>query len=150
MPIGEVCTREVVIVEKSASIQDAAHLMRQYHVGDLVVVAPDAEERRVPVGILTDRDIIVELIAEGVDPAKVVVGDVMSTDLLLVREHDGIWETLQYMRTKGVRRAPVVDAGGGLVGIISADDMLELLADELNALASIIRREQIKENKTRR
>ncbi len=150
MPIGEVCTREVVIVEKIASIQDAAHLMRQYHVGDLVVVAPDEEERRIPVGILTDRDIIVELIAEGVDPGKVVVGDVMSTDLLLVREHEGIWETLQYMRTKGVRRAPVVDAGGALVGIISADDMLELLADELNALASIIRREQIKENKARR
>ncbi len=123
--------------------------MRQYHVGDLIVVEY-RENYRIPIGILTDRDIVIELIAEAVDLEKVTVGDVMSFELLTVREQDGIWETLQYMRSKGVRRTPVVDSHGALIGIVSADDMLELLADELNALASIIRREQIKESKSRR
>jgi len=149
MPIGEICTREVVVIEKSTSIQEAAKLMRQYHVGDLVIVEEKAG-KRIPIGILTDRDIVIELIAEDVDMNKVTVGDVMSFELLTVREKDGIWETLEFMRSKGVRRTPVVDEQGTLIGIVSVDDLLELFADELSTLAGLIRREQIKESKSRK
>lgn len=144
MPIGEICTREVVIVEKGAAVREAARLMRQYHVGDLVVVEHKGGAR-IPVGILTDRDIVVEVVAPGVELERLVVGDVMSFDLAAVREKDGIWESLQYMRAKGVRRMPVVDQEGALVGIVAADDLLELLAEELGALAALAKREQLKE-----
>ncbi len=149
MPIGEICTREVVIVEKGASIQEAAQLMRRHHVGNLVVVAYEGTAR-IPVGILTDRDIVIEIVAAGVDLEKVTVGDVMSFDLATVREQDGIWDSLQYMRSKGVRRMPVVDQGGALIGIISADDLLDLLAEELGAVAALIKREQFKEARARK
>ena len=148
MPIGEICTREVVIVEKSTSIQEAAKLMRQFHVGDLVIVE-SRDGHQVPIEILTDRDIVIELIAQDVDLEKVTVGDVMSFDLLTIPENQGIWETLDFMRNKGVRRTPVVDKQGALIGIISVDDLLELLADELNILAGLIRREQAHETKAR-
>lgn len=149
MPIGEICTREVIVIEKGASIQEAAQIMRQYHVGGLVVVE-SRNSARVPVGILTDRDIVIEIIAAGVDLGGVTVGDVMSFELATVREQDGIWDTLQYMRAKGVRRVPVVDESGALVGIIAADDLLELLAEELGSLAALVKREQLREASVRK
>lgn len=148
MSIGEICNRDTIFTTRASSIGDAARLMREHHVGDLVV-AEDKNGRRVPVGILTDRDLVVEILAKGVDMNAVNVGDIMSNELVTAREGDGIYETLQHMRAKGVRRVPVVDAGGGLVGIVSADDLLDLLADELTALARLVSREQARE-RTRR
>lgn len=148
MPIGEICNREVVIVNRSESVGDAARLMRQYHVGDVVVV-DEKGDSRIPVGILTDRDITVEIVAKGLDADSITAGDAMSLELITVSEQEGILEALELMRTKGVRRIPVTDAGGSLVGIVTIDDLLELLAVELNSLVSVIRREQIKERKAR-
>ncbi|MDW7773545.1 MAG: CBS domain-containing protein [Desulfobulbaceae bacterium] len=136
MSTGEFCTREVVIAEKTSSILEVAQLMREYHVGDVIVVE-QRDEEKVPVGIITDRDIVVEVIAQGVDLDAVTAGDVMSYELLLAGEKDGIWQTLLQMSTKGVRRVPVVNDQGGLVGILAVDDMMELLAEELNLLARI-------------
>jgi len=136
MSTGEFCTREVVITEKGTSILEVAQLMRTYHVGDVIVVERRGEQA-VPVGILTDRDIVVELIAQEVDLASVTVGDVMSYDLLSVREDEGIWESLLLMCDRGVRRIPVVNETGGLEGILALDDMIELLAEELSLLARI-------------
>ncbi|HBI16070.1 MAG TPA: CBS domain-containing protein [Desulfobulbaceae bacterium] len=136
MSTGEFCTREVVITEKGTSILEVAQLMRTYHVGDVIVVERRGEQA-VPVGILTDRDIVVELIAQEVDLASVTVGDVMSYDLLSVREDEGIWESLLLMCDRGVRRIPVVNEAGGLEGILALDDMIELLAEELSLLARI-------------
>src|SRR4030065_513698 len=86
--------------------------LRTHHVGDLVVVEEKAGQR-IPVGILTDRDLVIEILAKDVDMNAVTVGDVMSGELLTARASDGLYETLQRMRAKGVRRVPVVNAGGG-------------------------------------
>jgi len=149
MPIGEICNREVVIVQADKPVLEAARLMRQYHAGDVVVV----EERgglRVPVGIVTDRDLVVEIMAPGLDPAVITVGDIMAPELATVMENIGVFEAIQYMRTKGVRRLPVVDDKGGLIGILTLDDLLELLADELIALVRLVKREQKREMVGRR
>ena len=148
MPISEICNREVVIVQRNNTILEAAQLMRQHHVGDVVVV----EERggvKVPVGIVTDRDLVVEIMAPAIDQTVITVGDIMVTRLATVKENAGLSETIEYMRAKGVRRVPVVDKGGGLVGILTLDDLLELLAEELLALAKLVRHEQKKETMSR-
>lgn len=149
MPIGEICNREVVIVQAGKSALEAAQLMRQHHVGDVVVV----EERgglRVPVGIVTDRDLVVEIMAPGLDPEVITVGDIMTSELATVAENIGVFEAIQYMHTRGVRRLPVVDGKGGLVGILTLDDLLELLAEELSAFSRLVKREQKKEMTSRR
>ena len=148
MSIGEICNRETVFATTDSSIQQAAQLMREHHVGDLVVVEEKAG-RRVPVGILTDRDLVIEILAKDVSANNVTVGDVMSSELMTARESDGLYETMQRMRAKGVRRVPVVDTNGALVGIVTVDDLLDLLADELTALARLLSREQAREHQKR-
>ena len=148
MTIGTICNRDTVFTTRSSSIVDAAQLMREHHVGDLVVVDEQAG-RRVPVGIVTDRDLVVEILARQVEPGSVTVGDVMSGELVTARESDGLFDTLQRMRAKGVRRVPVVDAGGALAGIVAVDDFLDLLAEEITALARLVSREQARERTTR-
>lgn len=148
MTIGEICNRDTVFTTRDSSISAAAGLMREHHVGDVVVVEERAG-RRIPVGILTDRDLVIEILAKDVDMSSVTVGDVMSGELITAREGDGLYETLQRMRAKGVRRVPVVDAGGALVGIVSVDDLLDLLADELTALTRLLSREQARERQKR-
>jgi CBS domain-containing protein len=148
MPIGEICNREVVFSRRGDSIVEAARLMREHHVGDLVVIE-EKDGQRVPVGILTDRDLVVEIIAKEVDMGRVTVGDVMSNHLHVAREGDGIYDTIQLMRSKGVRRIPVVNAKGHLVGIVTVDDLLELLSDEIAALAKLTSRQQAHEKSSR-
>jgi CBS domain-containing protein len=148
MTLGEICNRDTVFTKRTSSIAEAAQLMREQHVGDLIVV-DEKSGRRVPVGIVTDRDLVVEILAKGIDPESVTINDVMGTELITARESDSIYETMQRMRAKGVRRMPVVDAGGILVGIVSVDDFLDLLADELTALARLISREQARERLSR-
>jgi CBS domain-containing protein len=149
MPIREICNREVVIVQPNSTILEAARLMRQHHVGDVVVVG-DRGGVRVPVGIVTDRDLVVEIMAPELDQTAITVGDIMVPELAMVKENTGVFEAIQYMRAKGVRRLPVVDGSGGLVGILTLDDLLELLAEELLALAKLVKHEQKKETMSRR
>ena len=144
MAVGELCNREVVVTEKSISVVDAARLMRTHHVGDLVVVEEQGG-RRVPVGILTDRDIVVEVVAAGVNPDALKVGDIMGPGVATVRESEGLFEALRYMRDKGVRRMPVVDGAGGLAGILTLDDLLGLLAEEMTELAKLVSHERQRE-----
>lgn len=146
MTVGAFCNREVVVASPYSGIAEAARLMREHHVGDLVIVEG---ERRVPVGILTDRDLVVEVLAEGVEPDVLAVGDAMSRDVVTANEDDSLWMTLQRMRSKGVRRVPIVDRQGGLVGILTMDDLLELLTNELADLAKVINREQDRERTVR-
>jgi len=149
MPIGEICNREVVVIRKEDSVLDAAKLMRDFHVGDVVVVE-DRDNQVIPVGVLTDRDIVVELIAKDVPLDTVSVEDVMSSDLLSVSENRGIWDAIQCMRGKGVRRIVVVDDDKGcLVGVLSIDDLLELLSGELSDLAKLSMKEQSREKEIR-
>ena len=148
MPVGEICNREVVVAERTTTIVEAARLMRRYHVGDLVVV-DEVQDRRVPVGMVTDRDLVVEVIAREQPFASCTVSAIMSATVVCVPETAGVIETIQLMRSHGVRRVPAVDAGGALVGILAADDLLDLLAEELSALARIAPRGQEREVRSR-
>jgi CBS domain-containing protein len=148
MSISEFCNREVVFATREMSLPEAARLMREYHVGALVVV-DEVNGKRVPVGIVTDRDIVIEVISQSLDLDDFSVGDIMGPQLVSVQEKDGVFETIRLMRTKGIRRIPVVNQEGGLVGIISAEDILDLLAEEMAELARVAPREQEREAKTR-
>ena len=121
MHIGDISTVNTVCCTRDETVQGAAMLMRRHHVGDLVVIDADGSGS-VPVGILTDRDIVMAVIAPGLDPASLLAGDVMSDDLLTASESDDVYETIERMRLRGIRRVPVVDAGGSLAGVVSADD----------------------------
>lgn len=149
MAVGELCNREVVIAEKALSVVDAAGLMRKHHVGDLVVVE-DREGRKLPIGIVTDRDIVVEVVATGVNPEALKVGDIMGPEVATVRESEGLFEALRFMRDKGVRRMPVVDGTGGLAGILTLDDLLSLLAEEMTELAKLVSHERQREATARK
>jgi len=148
MPVGEICNREVVIIKKKEGILDAAKLMRDHHVGNVIVVE-EKEGKVLPVGILTDRDIVVGLIAKEVPLEKILVEDVMSVDLVSVKQNAGVWETIQCMRSKGIRRIVVTGDQGELVGIISSDDLIDLLSGELMDLVKTFMREQIREKETK-
>ncbi|HEU0233535.1 MAG TPA: CBS domain-containing protein [Gallionella sp.] len=149
MPVSEICNREVIVVQLNDTTLEAAKLMRQHHVGDVLVVE-DRGGVRVPVGIVTDRDLVVEIMAPELDQMVITVGDIMAPALVTVKENTGVFDAIQYMRAKGVRRLPVVDDSGGLVGILTLDDLLELLAEELLALTKLVKYEQKKETMSRR
>lgn len=150
MSVGEICNREVIVIDQNSTIREAAELMRKHHVGTLVVVEDLAAGNNAkPVGILTDRDIVIEIIAEAVDFNTVLIRDVMSFELVTAKEKDGIWDTMQRMKTHGIRRMPVVSEAGGLTGILAVDDLLEMLVDELTDLTKLIKQEQAHEEKRR-
>ncbi|MGW8246498.1 MAG: CBS domain-containing protein [Acidiferrobacterales bacterium] len=148
MSVGEYCNREVVVVERSESVREAVHLMRQHHVGSVVVVEERGEAAK-PAGILTDRDIVIEVLAEDVDPDKVSIGDIMSTDPVTVDESATLLDALEIMRKQGVRRVLVVNAEGVLLGMLAVDDLLELLGEQVSALVELIRTEQAHERTLR-
>lgn len=144
MNAGSVCKREVVTVASSDDLVAAAHVMREKHVGYLIVSETSgspARQRRV-VGVLTDRDIVVAVLAREVDAHAFKVGDVMTRDPLLAEEGQSIEAVLRHMREAGVRRVPVVDRSGALTGVLSLDDVLECIADQLIDIAGSIRNEQ--------
>lgn len=139
MSIAQYATREVVMVSEEATVFDAAQLMKKENVGAIVVVK-DRENDLTPCGILTDRGIVTKFLAEGKDPKEVRVKNIpWSGELLVIREGQGIQETVKALADKGVRRAPVVNENNKLIGIISFDDLFILLADELHYLADLIR-----------
>ncbi|SFM20360.1 CBS domain-containing protein [Nitrosomonas communis] len=150
MPIGEICKREVVVAQRDDTVLQAAKLMRQHHVGDVMVIDDGREGKRVPVGIVTDRDLVMEVIAPELDTNAITVGDIMVSDFASVKENTGIFESIQYMRVKGVRRLPVVDDNNTLIGIVTLDDLLGLLSEELDALVKLMAHEQQKEAGIRR
>lgn len=149
MSIGEICNRKVVVMQREETIAEAAKLMRDQHVGSVLIVN-EQDGKRVPIGIVTDRDLVVEVIAPELDPDAITVGDIMMTSFVVVKEDTGVSEAIQYMRAKGVRRLPVVDAEAKLLGIVTLDDLLILLAEELDALAKLVAREQQNEVVVRR
>lgn len=149
MTISAICSREVITVHRDATVLHAAMLMRQYHVGDVLVIE-DREGRSVPVGILTDRDIVIEMVATDLDCRVITVGDIMLAHLTVVKEDVGIFEAIQLMSSQGIRRLPVVDKDGSLLGIVTLDDVLLLLAKEFGALAKLVRHEQKNEASARR
>lgn len=146
MPVSELCIREVVILHRGDSALEAARLMREHHVGDVIVVEAVS---RVPLGIITDRDLVVEIMAMEIAPGSVTAGEIMSSDISTIDENRGLFEALAYMRSLGVRRLPVVNAEGGLVGILTLDDILDLLAEELSDISRLLKCERNKEMRRR-
>ena len=149
MAIGEICSRDVVLVARNESCAQAARLMREHHVGSLVVVQEDVAPR-VPSGMITDRDLAVGVMALGLDAEKTLVEAVMRPDVAMVRVSEGVGRALALMREQGVRRLPVVDALGALVGVIAADDLIELFAEEMSSLAAMVAKGPRREREERR
>jgi CBS domain-containing protein len=149
MLLKDICTPAVICCRAEESALAAAQLMRQAHVGDLVVVA-DPDDDSEPLGIITDRDIVIEVLARERDPRTTRVRDVMRTPVVLARESEDLTTVLERMKAHGVRRAPVVGSGGRLIGIISLDDLLKQIATVTTALSEIVTREQSHEHRARR
>ena len=147
--VGAICVRNVVTGYAAESVVDIAKRMRERHVGAVVIVRDDQGTRK-PIGIITDRDIVIEAVAPGdVSLDAVVANDLLTRVLVTVEQHDSIDDALAEMRKNGVRRVPVVDSRGGLVGIVAVDDLVELFADRLAELAVLFSREQKIERDTR-
>jgi CBS domain-containing protein len=148
MPISEFCHRDVVCATRETTVTEAASLMRKHHIGDVIIV-----ERRdgkpIPVGIVTDRDIVIEVVAAGIDPSLLKLGDLRLAPLLTVEEGASYAQTVSRMSVEGVRRMPVVGADGVLAGIVTLDDMLWQLAAPLAALAGLSGRGRQLESFTR-
>lgn len=147
-PIGEICKGNVVTAPRDMTVAQAAELMRRDHIGDVVVI-DHRNLKRVPVGIVTDRDIVIEIVALGLDPKVMTLGDFMSEPVFTARETEGMWETIQHMRFRGVRRIPVIDETGELFGIVTLDDLLAHCADELSNLAQSVSHGWEREHETR-
>ena len=148
MNAGNFCTREVVTAKDSFSVLEAARLMRRHHVGCLIVTADDNGSR--PVGILTDRDIVIEVLAEEVPLDSVAVKDIMSYSPVIAREDDDILTALRLMEERGVRRIPVTNSRDELTGILSTDDIIKVLHQGLGNILSICNREFAQERQKTR
>lgn len=149
MTVGEICVREVAIVRKGGSVIDAAKRMREYHVGNVVVVE-DRGEEHVPVGILTDRDIVVSIVARDPDRlGALTVGDVMSFELMTAREDETLHSVLKRMCSRGIRRIPVVNRNGGLEGIVAVDEVLEFVSEEVTDLVRLMTKQRQLERQER-
>lgn len=138
MNVGEVCSREVYILKADEPLATAVAEMLKRHIGAIVVVETEPNCVR-PVGIVTDRDVIRGQVSLKKDLPDLTVRDVMTRGPLCVSETCGIAEAIEHMRARGVRRAPVVNDSGDLVGIASLDDLLPIVAGELGALGALAR-----------
>lgn len=150
MTIGKVSsTRTVFFANKGDTIATAAKLMREHHAGCLVVI-DKLGDRIVPAGMITDRDVTVGVVALGLDPAAITVGDVMSPDVVCARDDMSSAEVAALMRQHGLRRLPMINAAGELVDLITADDLIQLLAEEMSDLARMMFSEENREKQLRR
>ncbi len=150
MYVSQLCNSNVITARPTDEVTTAAQLMRQHHVGYLVVVEPEvAGAHAAPVGVITDRDIVVSIVALGADPRTLTVGDVMTAKPVTIYELDSIEMAVQEMRRIGVRRLPVVGKLGELKGVLSLDEVLDAVSRELRDLAGAIRTEQRLESELR-
>jgi len=147
MNVGQICGRHVVTVLPGSDLTAAAALMREKHVGYIVVL--ESEWVRRPVGVLTDRDIVVSVVAMKANPASLTVGDVMTPRVVTTEEQSTLDAALMQMRRNGVRRLPVLAMNGEVVGVLSIDDALQAIMDELDSAAGSIRLQREVERATR-
>ncbi len=147
--VRDLAAQEVVTVTPTTTLIECAKIMRTQHVGTVVVI-DDQGSTDTPRGIVTDRDIVIEAVAVGLDPATLTASDVMAEPLATVRDSDDILDALARMREHGVRRLPVLDSAGHLAGIIAVDNLLEALAEQLDAVVRVVKAEQTREAMTRK
>jgi CBS domain-containing protein len=149
MLLKEICTPDVVLCKPDTRVLAAARLMRQKHVGDLIVVE-DPHGDQTPLGMVTDRDIVVEVLGRELDPATVTVAEIMRKPVVIASEAEEVSLALDRMKAHGVRRIPVMGERRKLAGILALDDLLRRLAADVGALAEIVAREQGNEQRGRR
>jgi len=145
---GDLCTRDTVVAPRTMALTEAARLMRERHVGSVVVVDEGAGGRR-PAGLLTDRDIVTAVVARDVDLRTLRVEDVMNPEPVTVREQDSMFDALGAMRRHGVRRVVVTDARGVLQGVLALDDLIELVAEQMRSIAQALSSGRAQELKRR-
>jgi CBS domain-containing protein len=133
MPIQDLARSEVVTADLDTPVTDLATKMDEENVGSVVIT-----EGTTPVGIVTDRDLALRVLGEKADPAVMAAEDVMTADLKTAEADIGFYRVAELMAEHGIRRLPVVERDT-LVGMITADDLNELLADEQSQFADIIR-----------
>jgi CBS domain-containing protein len=144
MRIADLCRRDVVTATAKTPLAELAQLMRKNHVGSVVVTGAAGERK--PLGIVTDRDIVVEVLAMGLDPGAMTAGDIMTSSPAVSRpEDDALW-ALKIMRDRGVRRLPVVDSHGDLAGILAFDDLMQHVGTTLGDIAQVIGTERVVES----
>lgn len=148
MNVGDICNRMVIFATEDMSVKEAAQLMRDEHVGSLVVVR-EADLGRIVVGMLTDRDIAVVAVARDFDPQTLRVVDIMSGEPVTARESDSIKDVLGAMRRRGIRRVPVISGKGVLLGIVTLDDLLEVFAEEMQDFVQAVMSAQKREARVR-
>ena len=149
MFIGEICNRNVIIATRETSVTELAQLMREHHVGS-IIITEQQNECNIPVGIITDRDLVIELLSKDVDIQSISAGDIMSSELITVRDSNHVYDTLKLMRGKGIRRMPVVNDENVLIGILTVDDLLDVVISELDDIVNIVAIEQKREKQLRR
>jgi CBS domain-containing protein len=146
MGISDFCTREVVTCGRHTSALELARIMRDRHVGDVVVVEPVEGGLR-PVGVVTDRDLTVQVMARGTAPEHCVAEDLMDEEVQTAVGSESTCDAIGHMRSQGIRRLPIVDVHHRLIGILTADDVTDFLAQELSALARIPLRQASREQR---
>lgn len=146
--VDSYCVRNVVTATRETPVARCAQLMHDEHVGGVVIV-DEHDGQSIPVGMVTDRDIAIEVVAFGVDAQTLTAGDIMAGELAVARVDEDLLSVLATMREHGVRRLPVVGADGSLMGIVTADNLWEVLAEEVDGLARVVRAGQTRERKTR-
>ena len=137
MTISKISNHKVITLSTDKTVLDVARLMREKNIGNVIIVNDENQ----PVGIITDRDITIKIVADEISPNQMLVSDVMSSDLLVLKEYQTIQEALDMMSAKGVRRAPVVNESNNLTGIVSSDDLALLVADEIESYGKLIRKQ---------
>lgn len=142
MSIQKFCTNQVITVREGDPVRDAARKMAERNVGAVVVT----DTNSAPVGILTDRDIVMKVVSAGKNPQTSLVADIMSPHVATLPEDEGLMEATRIMMEHGVRRLPIVDGTGKVVGILSMDDILMVLERELNNLSMTISQTMKAEN----
>lgn len=144
MLLKEFCTTNVASCGPQTTVLQAASLMRHRHVGDLVVV-DDPQDEGIPLGIVTDRDIVIEVLGKGLDPAKTTVGSLMHKPVVIAHESEDTTQAIERMKAHGVRRLPVVAREGEVVGVITLDDLLRVFVADANGLLDIMAKGQSNE-----
>lgn len=148
MTIASLCPREVVTVSAAASVREAAALMRDEHVGALAVTDPAAPGR--VVGIVTDRDLVVDFLAAGHAGVYPPIGAIAEAGLAGVAADASLHHAMEAMRRSGVRRLLVMGPDNAVVGLVSMDDLVGVVAGELDALAATLRNGPVREGARQR
>ncbi len=143
MKTADICSTRVVTALPTTALAEVAKLMRKNHVGSVVIV--DAADPRRPVGIVTDRDIVVEVVAAGEDARTVTAGEIMNASIVTAAADDDASWSLKVMRDRGIRRLPVVDADGAMIGIVALDDLLAAASSTLYDVVQAIGTERVVE-----